>query len=1093
MSSDAFDPEQPPQSPPPEDWAARIESLLEQAEGMPAGPERTVILCRISEIYERRLGDPQGALVTLQTALADDPTSGRVIQEMERLARGHGIWGELAGVTAEVASGLEDRKQAADLWVQIAFWNETGRAMLDEAAKAAETALTLEPVHGGALALLENLYRRQRNWDRYVEILGRRRDRPGADPGKLADNLREVLRYEPRHAGAIDVLAGLHEEAGEWDDAAEALRRLVAALPEGSERIEAQYRLAKLLKERLRDPRGAEEQLALLLTLPEGEAHVPSQLLLAAIYRERKDWLKARQLLGRAAAAVTEAGDKTRILGEAAEICATALDDEAQAADLYAEILAIDSTRSDLVEKLAEIKLRRGDFSGLLPLAEILAGGAEGEPASERARRHHRLGRAREATGDEAGALEAYRAAAAAEEGAATPSEATLAARRDLADLTFRREAWSDAAAAYASVLGDPATLPRDAQLTAYERLGIARVRGGAPADAIDPLEKALALDPRRRRVLETLVEAARAAGNDDAVVRHTQALLAVTDDPRTKLGLLEHLATIHHERRHEPQRAIAAYLEALKIWPDERSIMHRLLELYTETKQWKQSVQLLARLAELTDSATRGPYFVAAGNILAEELSAPAEAIEAFEQALDVDPHDAQSFARIVKLAGEAHDWKTLERIYRRQIKRLGPEPPPEKRLELVRLWHELGEIYRTRLKDGPAALAAFEVAASLDPDSLDRRRVLAELYRLAGPPTYAKAVAEHRALIAQAKTLAEMVPDLRTLVRLFVELGQLDEAHGAAAALVVIGPADADERALYAQYRPTGVVRAHARLTEEVWQKQIYHPDEDRALSQILATLAPAVATARARPFKDSGLKKKQRRELGTDTSLPCKVLAYGAAVLGVTAPEVYLAPDVPGEVEVVNVRGTVAGVAGLPALVLGQGVAEMRSDIELAFVVGRTLAALRPDHLLRWPGFVPTLAELEIVLQAAIRLVNPESEVAAEHAAAVAQYAAFLDRTLSPQLREQLTLLVRRFQAAGHAPDAGRWSRAACLTTIRAGLLLSGDLEVAARLGQAAYPMIDSGDIVRDLLAWSVSEGYFELRAQMGMRTVNLDFRG
>ena len=116
-----------------------------------------------------------------------------------------------------------------------------------------------------------------------------------------------------------------------------------------------------------------------------------------------------------------------------------------------------------------------------------------------------------------------------------------------------------------------------------------------------------MALDPRRTRALEALVEAARASGNDDAVVRHTQALLAVTDDPRTKLGLLEHVATIHSERRNDPQRAIAAYLEALKIWPDERSIMHRLLELYTDTKQWKQSVQLLGRLATLADDATRG------------------------------------------------------------------------------------------------------------------------------------------------------------------------------------------------------------------------------------------------------------------------------------------------------------------------------------------------------------------------------------------------------------------------------------------------------------------------------------------------------
>ena len=596
--------------------------------------------------------------------------------------------------------------------MQIAFWNETGRAQLDEATKAAETALTLEPGHGGALALLENLYRRQRSWDRYVDILARRRHLPGAEPGKVVDAYREVLRYEPRHAGALGGLARVQEERGEWDAAADAYRQLIGVLPEGAERIESQYQLAKLLTERLHDPRAAEEQLALALAVAGGEAHVPSLLLLAAIYRDRKDWLKARQLLGRAAAAVTDVADKTRILGEAAEICATALDDEVQAAELYTEILAVDNTRADLVEKLAEIKLRRGDFLGLLPLAELLVVGADEAPPPERARRHHRLGRAREATGDEGGALEAFRAATLAESSSPAPSAATLAARKDLADLTFRRQDWTEAAAAYQSVLADPEGLTRDAQLAAYERLGIARLRGGQPAEAIEPLEKAVALDPRRTRALEALVEAARASQNDDAVVRHTQALLAVTENPRTKLGLLEHVATIHSERRNDPQRAIAAYLEALKIWPDERSIMHRLLELYTDTKQWKQSVQLLGRLATLADDATRAPYFVAAGNILAEELSARAEAIEVFEQALDADPYDLKTFERIDQLVTEAHDWKTEERVYRRQIKRLGSELPPDKRPALIALWHGLGEIYRTRLKDGPGACAAFEVA---------------------------------------------------------------------------------------------------------------------------------------------------------------------------------------------------------------------------------------------------------------------------------------------------------------------------------------------------------------------------------------------
>jgi len=590
------------------------------------------------------------------------------------------------------------------------------------------------------------------------------------------------------------------------------------------------------------------------------------------------------------------------------------------------------------------------------------------------------------------------------------------------------------------------------------------------------------------------VVEAAKAAGDDDTVVRHTQALLSVIEDRKAKLELLEHVATIHHERRKDPQRAIAAYMAALEIWPDERSIMHRLLELLSETKQWKQSVALLVRLAEQTEEEYRAPYFVAAGNILAEELHAPGEAVDVYERALDADPNDFKTFERIDTLVTAARDWKTQERTYRRQIKRMGNDVAPERRPALLALWNGLGEIFRTRLKEYPAALAAFEVAADLDPESNERRKILAELYRLNGPATYGKAIAAHRALVQRAASPAEMVPDLKTMLRLLVELGSLDEAHAAASVLVGTGQADHDEATLYQQYRPRGVIRAHGRLTEELWQRHLYHQDEDRGLSQILATLSAAVAIARAKLPKDIGLKKKHQRNVLTDQTVVCKALAYGTQVFGTQPPDVYLVPESAGDLDVVNVRGALPGVA---TLVIGRKLFEMESDIELAFIVGRTLAAIRPDHLLRWPNYVPTLAELEVVVRAAVRLVDPERPIPPEVTSAVEQYAGHLNRTLPPQVIEQVSALVKRF-AAAHGGDPGvvgvllpRWARAACLTTIRAGMLLAGDLEVAVRLGEAlAAPFgIPAADVVRDLSAWSTSESYSELRTALGLRTITL----
>jgi tetratricopeptide (TPR) repeat protein len=1077
------------------DWAGQMAALFDQAEATPPGPDRAAVLCRIAEIQERPMADPGGALSVLEMALAEAPDSGRVIAGLERIARNNGLWTELVAMAAEVARGLADPRAAADLWVQIAFWNETGRAQLDEAVGAAEAALELQPAHGGALAMLANLHRRLRRWDRYVRVLEQRRDLLGLEAAPLIEGLREVLRYEPRHTGALDGLARALEEAGDWVEARDLLRRLIELLPEGAEQVAARHRLAALLAERLAEPRPAEEQLLLAVASPAGARHLPSLLLLASIYRRRSEWLKALQMLARAAEAAGDPVRRARFLGEAAEICAVHLDDEAQAAELYAAVLALDDTRDDLAEKLADLRERRGDLAGLLPLAERLAARAGGKPAAEQARWRHRLGRARAAAGDEAGALEAYRAAAGGD--GAPASEAARAALEELASLAFRRQAWPDAVAAYAR-LATPAeadAAPREARLLLFERLGLARLRAGDARGAIEPLERAVALDPRRPDALAALVEAALAAEDDEAVVRHTPALVAVTADARTKLQLLQRVADIHYQRRNDPQRAIAAYFEALQIWPDERTILHRLLELLSETKQWKQAVQTLHKLAEITEGEARAPYLTAAAAILSDELASPREAIDALDEALDLTPRDPALWARLQRLAAGLGDARLQQAIARRQLDRLTAAPAPDDAPALLALWSALGDLARLRLDDHAGAVAALEAAVALAPDDVARRRVLADLYWTAEPPALRQAIVQHREIVARTRAAAELEPDVRALVRLFVETGALNDAHAAAGALVIAGRAGPEERALFEQYRPRQPPPAAGQLSEASWQAHLRHPDQDPVLSMLLAAVAPPVAAARARPAKELALKKKLRRDVARDPAPACRMLARAAQMLGVPLPEAYLAEDQPFELEVANVRGTSAAA---PVVLIGRGMGEARPGPEAAFVAGRVAAWLRPEGWLRWPAFVATAGELAVVAAAALRAIDGAWPLSPELAAALPPYQALLAQ-ISPQERERLSAVVRRYKASPPAAEdvaavAARWARGAVFTAVRAGWLVAGDLEVASRLGQsfAAGAAIDPADVVRDLMAFSVSAGYADLRAELGIAPVDLAFR-
>ena len=110
---------------------------------------------------------------------------------------------------------------------------------------------------------------------------------------------------------------------------------------------------------------------------------------------------------------------------------------------------------------------------------------------------------------------------------------------------------------------------------------------------------------------------------------------------------------------------------------------------------------------------------------------------------------------------------------------------------------------------------------------------------------------------------------------------------------------------------------------------------------------------------------------------------------------------------------------------------------------------------------PNFVPMLAELEIVVRAAIRMVHPEIDIPARGAASPVHD---VPRTNVDASARRAT---DRAGAAlpGHHPEPSEPRRRALVarglfSTIRAGFLLAGDLEVAARLGQAAYPAIESG---------------------------------
>ena len=371
--------------------------------------------------------------------------------------------------------------------------------------------------------------------------------------------------------------------------------------------------------------------------------------------------------------------------------------------------------------------------------------------------------------------------------------------------------------------------------------------------------------------------------------------------------------------------------------------------------------------------------------------------------------------------------DWKNQERNYRKMIKRLGTEPAPDKKQTVVALWHALGEIYRSRLKDYKSAIAAFEVCVQLDPDATARHQILAELYQLSGPRRYEQG--------DQGVPPADQ-GDARDFGQMAATQDAAQAVHGAApvrqglvrgaAALAFLRKADAEEMQFYEQYKPQGLHARQGAPDRGAVASIVYHPDEDRYISAIFAAVSQAVAAARAKEHKDWGLKRKDKRDIANDQLLFSKVFNYVNQVLGVPPPEVYLRPESPGEMELANAREK---AQLMPSLVVGSSLLQGRPEKELAYVIAKRLTFMRPDHFVRWPHVVPTVAELKIVFLAALKLVQPKFEVKADVAQGVAQYLhapAALGGAAADRAAGGGRPALRRQQGRGGHPQVGERGR-------------------------------------------------------------------
>ncbi len=1061
----------------------------------------------LATLRAEKLGDLEGAIARYEAAVAANGSDTEALKSLVDLY-------DKTGRTEDYLRTMERLGAVAPEGEKLATLRKLAMELEDrEPARARDTyekLLAADPNADDAYRGLERVLAAESNWYELVSVQGRHiaaakapaarvelylesakiYERELDDPHKAIDSLMNVLAIEDGNKTALSVLPRLYQRTEQFDKAVDTLVRHAAT--EGEKGAQLYAEAGRIAFENLMDPEAAQRHCDKAIELDKD--NLDALKTLGALHEKRGNWQQATEMLLRAEAASGSRGERIQLLWQAGQLVDQRLEDPARALDLFERILKLDPDHIDAGTRVADQMVAAKRWDDALPVLEMLARTSEGLDRLERSRRQAQLGKAYESLHRTEKAARHFRLAVEADpdsvDAAIGLATVLMAEAKAHEGSEQAAEMWKEVDRRYREILARHRSGISDGQVAEiWYRLGVASRAMGEDKKAEASFRRALEREPLHEPTLEAMVELGGARGEWKMVADAKRLQIdALAKDPGSEANrakLFEEIGDIWRERLKDVNSATGAYLEGLKLQGSSRVLLHKLLEAFTEQRQWRRAIETLDQLSALETSPDRRARFHYTAAVIArDELHDTELAVDKFHAALDDAPATPKAFEAVEKLLQDKKDWKNLSRAYRRQLKRVGEGEADQ----LLQLWTKLGDVYAEHLGDTEAATEAYQVACELAPDDVQRHEQLADLYLEAGEARRSEAIRELQFLLGHAPDRVELYKALGLLYRAEHEL---DKAWCVAQALVFLGAASDDERLLFDKFRPRQFTPAPRRLTEELWQKSIIHPREDRHVGAIFSSTLGAIASTTAQPVTAFGLSPDARTDLDRDGRPVSRIVKYVSGVLAIDpAPMVWMQEQGDG-LRVANTVGLGADRQRLvPSLLVGAPLLGKADERELAFEVGKRMAYLRPERFVTLA--VGTLPKLESAFQAAVlasgvRINAHDGKVFDVQSEEAQKLAAALQKQVPGPLLEQVGDLSSKLSGRVGNGLISTWRAATDLTANRVGFIVSNDLEIAAKAIATEGASLSSMSVkerLRDLLAYAVSEPYFQVRRHLGL---------
>ncbi len=627
-------------------------------------------------------------------------------------------------------------------------------------------------------------------------------------------------------------------------------------------------------------------------------------------------------------------------------------------------------------------------------------------------------------------------------------------------------EAWAE----LADVLGEKLrqTAPDGREVVGIHlRLGaIFRDRLRESRQAARHYEAAVQLDPENVRAVHAWRELVAESGDDEQLADVLAREAALTGDRHERFKRYVELGDHLKDKLHRPTDAVKAWFDALEARPDDKGVLIRLMDVYSETERWDAAIKVLRKLARIeTDPAKQAQFTYAVGIIQRDQLKDHLQAVRTLDKALELDPTMLKAFQAIDEILTDDQDFQRQDRYYRKMLARAA-----EWRLDdtlVVNLARSLGEINRTRLQNYPEALKAYDIVLKKRPDDAATRAIVTELAAVTGDTQRLEAEGHH--LIEADPTR----PDgYHLLARLRQKQGEPDAAWCYCQVLSTLHALTPEEQRFYEAGRGAQGGQVGRALQGQDWRLLTWS-GKSAAHDALFQAVAAALGGSLGASPKDFGVNPKKDQVDVAQTGTFARVLQYVARALGAHIPPVWHAAQA---------RGVAPVLFEQPGLLVGGDVLQ-RPVEELVFLLSRALYLVGQQHVLTaLDGTAEVrVARLTGIAGTLLQAMQPGARLPFDK-----KLLAEVNR-LPPGALGNSGAALQALLQQGADLGLPAWLDALEHTANRLGLLLSNRLSVALRLVQGEVPAVGPAgtqERLHALLQFAVSGAYLELRRGLGL---------